>query len=762
MDIELRDADTGESLGRAQVGTPDEARAFVKSKYPNRRVQMRPVSPGEGAVTKRATYGAAEGIAGPAMLGALGAGVIAEPFRGMGAMMRAGSGNASIEDKLALAQRPPNGSTGNMLQRGLARGAEWNQRGQAAVAGAMGLPGVPGEQPDLALSMGRAAGGLIYGPRTLAGAVGSVAGEAADYGAQSAGLGPLGRMMASVMGDVGGTQLTGAANRTAVRGAAKGAANIGDIRAYRQLRVLDMVPEGMREALQSARGRATRMGAAEDQAWQQFDMALRKGLNRTATGFDEIANVDATDLYREANYIFTSTPKEARGELPKVVRDIVERSRNATGEMNMSLSDLRAFHAQINELWRTANHPNASPFALGHATVADGLRTPILAAYERILQRSDEVRGAARPQFGPTLGVDPGRGHYEVNQTQPGSQGEFRTVQRNKGPGYNPAFPRKNPPNQMDFEPQFVQVKGQQIEQRFEPGREVVVPPGERGAFPKRTTPGMFKVPTPGEIETQQANTLRVALEASRQTGSEFDRLKNIGIEFASGTTLEPSKVMAALAGGTGKIGSPQVAKDFYDIVLRENPRDGARIMSQAYQDYVLGDAGDFTLKEAVKRLNTSKEIGRVWAGDEKVQHLERIVKWTSDKKSPQHPWARQVMENALGVGGATFLSGGHFPTTGSEVIASTAGYVAGRSIPRIFDYVKDNYGREGVRLFAREMLLDRDKYLRAERIARGVPKAKDLQWVNIQMRALALRQSNNAAMQTPGISQQVFGGPQP
>lgn len=685
---EYRDERTGQSLGSASFATPEEAQDHARRTF-KRPVLMRPVNPLSGA-KERFGFGAAEAITGPVQLLGLAGGAIGESLR---------------QGTIPPSQREPGMMGGAKLGMSKASGVIGQGRNILATALGMSSPPDP-NTPDLAVSLGRGAGGIVYGPRTLATVAGSVGGELADYTAQSSGMGPLGRMMASVVGDVGATQLAGsAANRTAVKGAASAAWNHSAVRAYQKLKVLDIVPDGAATAIRTANARAERMMDFEKRAWGAYEAALKKSANRTGTGFNAgIATIDPTDLMREANYIWTKTPAEARDALPDVVKSLVARSKNGFNQSSqMTIADLRGFHEQINELWRVAVKPTADPFLLGKATVADQLREPIFRAYESLQAPPPVVRNlsGSAVQRGPTAGVTAGT------------------------------------------------------------AREVMLFPSARNLVtgPKKGTPAALE-----QSARDQANALRIALESSRQTGGELNRLKEVGAGIGSGVLLEPRKVVASIVGGKGQVESPEIAKDLYRMVVTENPKDGPRQMAQTYYDYVIGDKGDFTVASALDRLNNSRAVGHIWADDERVKHLERIIRWTGDKKHPSHAFAEGTMGRYMGLTGAMIASGGRFPTDIQGAAASLAGYAAGEAIPRAWVYVRDRFGAEGQRMLARELLLDRDKYVRFERIAAGIPKPKDLEWVNLQMRALALRQSNNASQSiTPPARRPTVGiGVQP
>lgn len=665
MDFEFRDADTGESLGSGEFASPDEARQHVRGSFGKRRVAMRPVPP-TSSIPEKFKFGAVEGLTGPLQLLTLAGyglkGGLTGPMRRAESLQPSGSGGVS---------------------EGLAEGADVIGGARESVAKMIGLAGAPDQnEADLAVSAGRAAGSLVYGPRNLANVAGAFGGEAADYIATKAGASPLTRMMASVVGDVGATQIASAANRRAVSGLAGAAMHTKALRAYKRLKVLDIVSDDAASALDIASQRATRMMGAEKIAWGRYDTALRKGLNRTGTAFDSVAEIDPTDLFREANYIWTKTPEEARASLPDVVKSLVSRSKKGSSAGKMSVTDLRGFHEQINELWRAASHPNADPFALGHATVADQLREPILRSYESIL-------GPPQPVVSDLQGLVP------------------------KGPTLTSGKPPLN---------------ASQI-----------------GTTPRFRPPSRINLPGVTDEATEQANALRVALESSRQTGGELNRLKSVGAGVGSGVLLEPRKVIEAVVGGKGQIESPEIAQDLFNMVVREDPKNGPRIMAQTYQDYVIGE-GDFTTKSALQRIAQSRAVGRVWAGEDRVRHLENVIRWAGDKKSPAHRFARGALSYSLGTTAALAVSGARIPNTIEGVLGTGAAFIAGESIPRVFVYLKDTFGEEGVRQFSREMLLDRGKFIKAQGIANRIPTAKDFEWVNLQMRALALRQTNNVA----------------
>jgi hypothetical protein len=677
---EYRDDRTGESLGSARFDTWQEANDHARRTFAGRPVSMRPAEPFSGS-RERFTLGAVESITAPAQLAWMGA--------------RAIQPKVVRRDDLI---RPPS-PTGQRLGEGLARGAQEVEDARGLVARSLGMAAAPAaEEADLATSLGRAAGGLVYGPRSLANAAGSFGGEAADYAAAKLGMGPLGRMMASLSGDVGGAQLASGKNRAALAGAARVAANQSSVRAYRRLRVLDIVSDGAAAAIKTANSRASRMMGFEKLTWDRFDTALRKGLSRTGTSID-VATLDPSDLMREANFIWTKTPEEARGSLPDVVKSLVARSKKGgSAAQSMTLTDLRGFHEQINELWRAAtSSQNTDPFLLGRATVADQLREPIMRAYESILAPQPSVANlaGARAQRGPTAGATAGTSVEALS---------------------HPTFVRPNRAPTLD-------------KSRL------------------------------GDVEMEQANALRVALEASRSTGDELNRLRSIGAGIGSGVELEPRKVIEAIVSGKKQIESPEIARDFANMVKSEDPKGGQRILAQTYYDYVLGEGGDFTTKQALTRLNGSRAVGAIWAGEEKMKALEQTIRWVGDKNHPRHPFAIGTVSHGLGLTAAIAFSGGRVPSDihglATGVAGYAAGYAAGEAIPRFWAYVRDNFGEEGQRMLARELLLDRDRYLRAERIAQRMPSKKDLEWVAVQTRAAILRQSNNAST---AIQQQVLG----
>jgi hypothetical protein len=583
---------------------------------------------------------------------------------------------------------------------GLVRGAIGGASTPEAGARAAATPGralsmlEPIDNPNeasMAQSAGRAVGAMPWAIgggflRTLIGNAGS---EAADYAIQKSGGGALARFAGALVGGVGAEQLTSATNRKAVAGAATAATNSRTLKAYRGIKALDLIDEGMGKALDISKSRAARMMTATTASWNLFDASLRAGLPRGGRALRDTITIDPTDLYREAAYQVSKTPQEFRSELPKVILALAERDKKGGEFGRMSLSDLRGFHEQVNDLWRRASHRNSDVIADQQAAIADNLRGPIERAYAGLLSQTPGMRGTPTVQRGGTL---------------PNGRGAFAPV---SGSG----------------------------------------PPLRTGKIPAETIT---------VLGTDQANALRRALESNIQLGSELNNLRKAGIDLASGADLDPAKVTKTLLAGK-RVDAPELAKDFMDVLTREDP-SGGRLLSQAWKDHVIGPTEKFSSSGMLKRLDESRAVGNIWAGEEKVKALEAVVRSLSNKEAPDHSFAKSVLSPALGIAasGATAFGAGGVPTSFAHAFAAAGSFAVAASVPLIFIRIKDRYGPEALALMQRELLMDRGKYRRMAQIAAGTPKAGDFEWVDTQVRGLMIRQANEA-----NRLRQVNGEPQ-
>jgi hypothetical protein len=669
-EAEFRDRSTGEALGRQSFGSREEALAFIEQRFKNRKVDFRQVGDAKASAAQRFGFGVAEGVSG-----------VPDALAMAGSLV-----GSAVKNRMMgpLSREPASfGSTPRVLARK-----------NEAVAGALGMPDVPDpNDPNLAQSAGRGLGGVVYGPLRAPAIAGNFAAEGADYGIQKSGGGMLARFAGSLLGGVGAEQLAGsAANRRAVGGAVRGVANRRGIKAWNRVKTLDMVEDSFAEALEISKGRAERMLTFGQGSWDKFDQTVKRGMNAKGTEFAEggIVTVDPSDLFRSANYVWTSTAPEFRGELPKVISALVERSKAVEkgGASRMTLTELRSFHVQVNDLWKQAAHRNASPLSEMQAAKADELRGAIEGIYQNLLTPFHEP-SVPNPMRGPTL-------------------------------------------------PQ---------------GRGVVEAPMTRGtmALPEGRGQGTSYMPSP--LNREQAGALQTALESSRQLGSEIDALKRAGFDLASGKPIEPVKMLNAILQPGARIDSPELAQDMLAIVTREDPVRGKAALSQSWMDYVFGPQGEFTQREALKRLNLSRAVGNIWADKDKVAALEGVIRSMGNKQSKDHTFANLV-GGGLGIMGGGIASGGDFPhglIHGALVGGAT---IAGASAPRLFIYLKERYGAEAVSTLMREMVFDRAKYFKLKKIADGVPTAKDFEWVDIQLRSSLLKASGRAARQSQGEPQ--------
>jgi hypothetical protein len=257
-------------------------------------------------------------------------------------------------------------------------------------------------------------------------------------------------------------------------------------------------------------------------------------------------------------------------------------------------------------------------------------------------------------------------------------------------------------------------------------------------------------------LARQQADALSVALESNRQLGSELDRLKKAGIDLAGGASLDPQKVITEIMSGK-RIDAPDLAGDMLAMVTREDP-NGGKILAQSWMDYVTGVGTDMKPGQMLSRLQKSKAVGEIWAGKEKVSNFEQVIRSVADKTAKDHSFAKHVLSPALGMAGAgmTAAGAGGVPSSMGHGLAIAGAFMASAAVPHIFTRVRDKYGQEGLDILTRELLMDRSKYLRAEKIARGVPRASDFEWVDTQVRGLMLRQAGRLNRQT-----QTSGEPQ-
>ena len=217
------------------------------------------------------------------------------------------------------------------------------------------------------------------------------------------------------------------------------------------------------------------------------------------------------------------------------------------------------------------------------AAKADELRGAIEGIYQNLLTPFHEP-SVPNPMRGPTLGTTPDR-HETIVSGVPVYRNNARPE---RGPGFDPTFPRQNqnPPRSG-----IIRVKGENVEQRFTPGQDVVVPPGV-DSVPLRQGAGQSYMPSP--LNREQAGALQTALESSRQLGSEIDALKRAGFDLASGKPIEPVKMLNAILQPGARIDSPELAQDMLAIVTREDPVRGKAALSQSWMDYVFGPQGEF------------------------------------------------------------------------------------------------------------------------------------------------------------------------
>lgn len=663
--VEFRDAKTGESLESRQFATRDEMVAYARTKYAGRPVEGRTVQKPEGNALQRGAFGVQQGVTGPVE----GAGMVGS---GLLAMIQKKMMGMSSEADPAAAMG------------GVARSIQGKND---AVASGLGIQTPNPEEADLAVSVGRGIGGVLYGARNLANLAGSVAGEAADYAIQKSGGGAVARFLGSVVGDVGATSAV--SNPSGVAALARGVANKKGIRAYNNIRTLDIVGESFKDAIASGQTRTERMLKFSGEAWDKFDRAVKQGLNKQGTAFDPggMLMVDATSLYKQANTIVTSTPKDMRKELPELITALAERGRKPeTGQGSlMPLVELREYHKKINALWLEASHKNASPVSGARASKADELRGSIEAIYEQMLRPVAAERGMPNPARGAVL--PQGKGNVQTDS------GQLLTR--------DPSRPTEN-------------------------------------------------LTSPNGLNRDQASTLATALESSRQLGSEIDGLKKVGIDLARGDILEPAKLLDAVFGSNKRLDSPEIARDVLAIVEREGDPLARSALGQSWMDHVLGPGADFKVEAALKRLNQSREVGNLWAGPERVKNLEGIVRTLRDPKASDsaRQWAKTTLSWGLGIIGAGAASGGDVPHGFIQSSLVAGAGMAASSIPHVAVYMRDKFGPEATQMFMRELLMDRTKYLRMEKIAKGFPKANDFEWVNTQVRALLMRQAGRGARQ--------------
>jgi hypothetical protein len=573
------------------------------------------------------------------------------------------------------------------------RAIERKNEGMAAMLGMSDVPDP--NDPNFAQSMGRAAGGSVYGPLRAPVVAGNVAAEGTDYAIQKSGGGMLARFLGSLVGGFGAEQVAG--NSAAIRGAASGAGirrgmNRVGLKAWNRLQTLDIVEDSFAEALTLSKDRASRMLTFGQGSWEKFDQAMRRGVDAKGTEFIPGGNptVDPSALYAEANYIWTTTPVALRKELPGIFKILVDRSnesgKGVTGRMR--LSELRGYHLKINELWKEAAHRRANPRAEARASKADALRGPIEMAYAQLLTPSHSP-SVPNPQRGPTL-------------------------------------------------PQ---------------GKGVVEAPMTRGTMELPAGRGQGQSYEPSQLNREQAGALATALESSRQLGSELDNLKRAGVDIASGKGLEPVKVINAILKPGAKQNSVELAEDMLTMLTREEPVRGKQALGQSWQDYVFGVQGEFTQREALGRLNSSRAVGGIWAGKDKVDATEAFIKSMGDRTAKDHSFANLV-GSVLGIASGAVASGGAFPSTFGKtlMIASTAGATA--AAPRLFNHLRERYGEQGVQTLMREMVFDRAKYFKLKKIAEGTPNAKDFEWVTMELRGALLKASGRAARQSQGETQ--------